>query len=209
MRRQAFSRFSCSLLVLPVLLLLLSACATAPKPAVIANTAPTTPSTVSPAIAQSVKGRISAVATDGEGKGQPFHGGFELTLDPPEGDTGQLMLLTPIGSTVAILGWTKTSAILRKPQGGVALYPSLATMLQETIGIALTPAMLRSWLMATPIDGTPVDAIGPSNFKQLGWDINYALNEDNKKPRLITLRRAATASLSQAELKLVIDEMSP
>ncbi len=192
--------------MLRVLLLLgaaaLSACAT-----VTPATSSTPPAAV--AALQSVKGRISASATDGEGKGQPFHGGFELSLDPPEGETGQLMLLTPVGSTVALLGWTKSSAILRRPQGGVELYPSLQAMLEQTIGVALSSAMLRSWLAGAPIDGVAVQSFGPGHFAQLGWDISYTLNDTTQKPRLIVMKRVANASLSAAELKLAIDEITP
>jgi outer membrane lipoprotein LolB len=183
----------------------LSACAAV---APVAPPASSTP-TVAAAALQSVKGRISASATDGEGKGQPFHGGFELSLDPPDGETGQLMLLTPVGSTVALLGWTKSSAILRRPQGGVELYPSLQAMLEQTIGVALTAPMLRSWLAGAPIDGVAVDSLGPNHFAQLGWDISYTLNDTTKKPRLIVMKRTANASLSAAELKLAIDEITP
>jgi outer membrane biogenesis lipoprotein LolB len=199
--RRRFVHFNSCLLAA-----LLTACVTAPKTAEKPDTV--TP-TVQAAMPQSAKGRISAVSTDGEGKTQPFYGNFELTLDPPQGDSGQLMLLTPVGSTVAILGWTKNSAILRKPQGGLQLYDSLQAMLSQTIGIGLTSAMLRSWLSGSPIDDVPVQSIGPGHFAQMGWDINYSLNDETKKPKLITLKRAAKGDLPQAELKLVIDEMTP
>jgi outer membrane lipoprotein LolB len=192
-------------LLTAALIAALSACATVVPP--VANTPAST--IEKPLMPQAVKGRISATATDGEGKAQPFHGSFELTLDPPEGESGQLMLLTPIGSTVAILGWTKSSAILRRPQGGVEMYPSLQDMLQQTIGISLSAAMLRNWLIGTPIDGVPIQSLGPGHFTQLGWDISTTLNEDTKRPKLITMKRAATADLPQAELRLVIDEMTP
>lgn len=160
---------------------------------------------------QTVKGRLSAYSSEPDGKVQQFHGGFELALDPPEGESGQLMLLTPLGSTAAILGWTKSSAMLRKPSsagGGVEMYESLQAMLDQTIGIALSSAMLRNWIVGVPIDNVTVQSIGPDHFSQLGWDISYTYNDETRKPKLITLKRAAYGSLPQADLKLVIDEMN-
>lgn len=185
---------------------LLSACMTVPATTTEKPTAPIQPNTSLP---EAVKGRISASTTDGEGISRPFYGNFELALDPPNGDSGQLMLLSPVGSTVAILGWTKTSAILRRPQGGVEMYASLQDMLQQTIGIALTSSMLRNWLVGSPIDNVPVQSLGPLHFSQLGWDINYTMNEASQRPKLITLKRKASADYPQADMKLVIDEVTP
>lgn len=145
------------------------------------------------------KGRISAVATAEDGKVQQLHGSFELSID---GDSGQLMLLTPLGSTVAVLAWSEDSAMLKRANGAIEAYPSARDMLERTLGTAVTPAMLRAWLYGNPIEGVPVDSIGPGRFSQLGWNVDYERGDAGRVTRLVIARDTPRP----AELRLAIDE---
>ncbi|MDE2047072.1 MAG: outer membrane lipoprotein LolB [Betaproteobacteria bacterium] len=145
------------------------------------------------------KGRISAVSTAPDGQVQQVHGSFELHID---GDSGQLMLLTPLGSTVAVLAWSHDSALLKRASGAIEPFASARDMIERTLGTPLSPNMLRAWLYGSPIEGVAVDSIGPGHFSQLGWDVSYERGDDGRVKRLLISR-----TLPQpAQLRLALDE---
>jgi outer membrane lipoprotein LolB len=160
------------------------------------------PPVAAEAAARSVaaKGRISATATNERGSTQQLSGSFELSID---GDSGQLMLLTPLGSTVAVLGWSRDGALLKRADGSVEAYASAQDMIASTLGAPVAPAMLKAWLFGTPIDGVTVDSIGPGHFSQLGWDVSFTRGDDGQVRRLLISR----STPEPAELRLVLDEV--
>ena len=79
---------------------------------------------------------------------QSFAGSFELM---GSADTGSLTLITPLGSTAAVLRWSPGLAQLddgSKSQD----YPSVAAMMQRTTGAAVPIEALFAWLNGQPSD---------------------------------------------------------
>ena len=90
---------------------------------------------------------------------QSFSAAFELRGQP---EAGQLTLLNPLGTTLAVLRWRPGSAVLeaqgREPQA----FPSLEAMLEKATGAAIPVAALFDWLagIATPVPGWEADLSG-------------------------------------------------
>ena len=91
--------------------------------------------------------------------GQSFSAGFELRGQPA---SGELTLLSPVGSTIAVLRWRPGSAVLeaqgRKPQQ----FDSLDAMVESATGAVVPVAALFDWLagVATPVPGWEPDLSG-------------------------------------------------
>ena len=98
-------------------------------------------------------GRL-ALTVEGEAS-QSFSAGFELKGAP---DAGELSLFNPLGGTIAVLGWTPGTAVLRS-NGKTRDFPSLDALAQEATGAQLPVAALFDWLAgrATPIPGWEPD----------------------------------------------------
>jgi outer membrane lipoprotein LolB len=90
---------------------------------------------------------------------QSFSAGFELRGRPAR---GELMLLNPLGGTIALLRWQPGSAVLQ-PQGREAQhFPSLEAMVEQATGAAVPVAALFDWLagVPTPVPGWVPDLSG-------------------------------------------------
>jgi outer membrane lipoprotein LolB len=98
-------------------------------------------------------GRL-ALTVEGQAS-QSFSAGFELKGAP---DAGELSLFNPLGGTIAVLGWSPGTAILRS-EGRTRQFPSLEALAQEATGARLPVAALFDWLAgrATPIPGWEPD----------------------------------------------------
>ena len=98
-------------------------------------------------------GRL-ALTVDGQAS-QSFSAGFELKGAP---EAGELSLFNPLGGTIAVLGWSPGTAILRS-EGRTRQFPSLEALAQEATGAQLPVAALFDWLAgrATPIPGWEPD----------------------------------------------------
>lgn len=115
--------------------------------------------------------------------GQSMSATFELR---GRSEAGQLTLLNPLGSTVAVLRWQPGSATLATPDREPQQFASLETMVQQATGAPLPVAALFDWLAGTP---TAVP----------GWDPDLSqLNEG----RLRATRRDPPP---QADLRVVLD----
>ena len=114
---------------------------------------------------------------------QSFAAAFELT---GAAAAGELVLFTPIGTTLAILTWSPQSALLRS-NGEVRSFDSLDALALQATGATIPIASLLDWLagVATPTAGWQADVTQLANGR-------------------ITARR--TAPLPSAELKLVLDQ---
>jgi outer membrane lipoprotein LolB len=73
---------------------------------------------------------------------QPFSGSFELRGNAR---TGELDLLTPLGSIVAQLVWSPGRATL-KSGSETRNFPSAASLIEQATGAALPPELLFAWL---------------------------------------------------------------
>lgn len=91
--------------------------------------------------------------------GQSFSAGFELRGQPA---SGTLTLLSPIGSTVAVLRWRPGSATLEAQGRQPRQFASLDAMVEEATGAAVPVAALFDWLagVATPVPGWEPDLSG-------------------------------------------------
>lgn len=73
---------------------------------------------------------------------QSFAAGFELTGNA---QAGELVLSTPLGSTLATLNWTAQTAVMRA-NGEVRHFESLDALLIQATGTAIPVATLFLWL---------------------------------------------------------------
>lgn len=90
-----------------------------------------------------------------EAQNQSFSAGFELLGTPQR---GELLLFTPLGSTLARLLWTPRQASLQQGED-TKTSDSLPALVQELTGSALPIAALFDWLQgrATQASGWEVD----------------------------------------------------
>ena len=125
-------------------------------------------------------GRL-AVRSDA-GAAQParaMSGQFELSGNA---SSGQLILTSPLGVTVARARWSDPRGATGEPSdieleanGGSAHYPTLEAMMQQAIGDQLPLAAMFDWLAGRPWPGAPVTrAPGGLAFDQLGWHVDQS-----------------------------------
>ena len=81
---------------------------------------------------------------------QSISAGFELTGTP---QTGELVLLSPLGSTLVNMAWTPHTATLRA-NGQVSQFDSLAELVQQATGTDLPVEALFLWLAGKPANQT-------------------------------------------------------
>ena len=146
------------------LIALLSACASAPKPR---------------ADARVWQGRwLLRLAGPPE---QVHQAQFELS---GQAQSGELLLISPLGSVLARLRWTPHLAELESP-GRVEQAPQLATLLQARLGVALPVPALFDWLQGRPTE-VP------------GWQVQL---QDLGQGRL----QLTHLNEPQAQLRLILD----
>ena len=109
-------------------------------------------------------------------------GGFELSGNA---QSGELRLLTPLGSTVSSLSWTPASAQLLA-QDEVRSFASLDALSRELTGAELPVAALFQWLAGR-------------NAVSAGWQADLSQLDHGR----LTARRTNPAPA--AELRLVLD----
>ena len=128
-----------------LLSLLLTACATVPKP---------------PAGASQEfgpwSGRLAVTVQDRPG--ESFAAGFELKGNP---ERGELELMSPLGGTLGLLQWQPGKATLRSNSRTME-YESLDTLVTQVAGTPIPVAALFDWLrgVETPVPGWKPDLSG-------------------------------------------------
>lgn len=87
---------------------------------------------------------------------QSFYASFELAGNA---QAGSLTLLTPIGSTVAVLRWEPGSASLQQGSRPAQQFRSLDELAERATGTAIPVASLFDWLVgkASPVTGWTAD----------------------------------------------------
>lgn len=106
---------------------------------------------------------------------------FELS---GQAQSGELLLISPLGSVLARLRWTPHLAELESP-GRVEQAPQLATLLQARLGVALPVPALFDWLQGRPTE-VP------------GWQVQL---QDLGQGRL----QLTHLNEPQAQLRLILD----
>ena len=171
------------------LALLLQACATHPPPL---------PGHV-------YSGRL-AVRTDAA-PGLPSRavsGQFELSGNA---SSGQLILTSPIGTTVARARWSDPrgsqgvpSRIELEADGATTHYATLEDMMQRAIGDQLPLAAMFDWLAGHPWPAAPVQhGAADGSFDQLGWHVDLSQFAGNQ---LIAAQRPQPAPTLHVRVKL-------
>ena len=131
-------------------------------------------------------------------------GQFELSGNA---SSGQLILTSPIGTTVARARWSDPvgtqgvpSTIELEADGGTTRYATLEDMMQRAIGDQLPLPAMFDWLAGRPWPGAPV-ARGntAATFDQLGWHVDLSQLADN---RLIDAQRPLPAPTLHVRVKL-------
>jgi outer membrane lipoprotein LolB len=164
-----------------------------------------------PPLAGSVYAGRIAVRTEASAT-QPARsvsGQFELSGTP---SSGQLILTSPIGTTVARARWSRPAGALGEPSdieleanGSTSRYPTLEAMMQQAIGDQLPLAAMFDWIAGRPWPGAPVtrDA-ATASFDQLGWHVDESRFAT---ARLIDAQRPLPAPTLHVRVKL--DEPDP
>jgi len=131
-------------------------------------------------------------------------GQFELSGNA---SSGQLILTSPIGTTVARARWSDPvgtqgvpSRIELEADGATTRYPTLEDMMQRAIGDQLPLPAMFDWLSGRPWPAAPArrSADGAS-FDQLGWHVDLSQLADN---RLIDAQRPLPAPALHVRVKL-------
>ncbi len=114
---------------------------------------------------------------------QSFSAGFELRGTP---QSGELLLYSPLGATLAQLRWAPGMAELQA-DGKRRAYPSIDALTQDATGTALPLPALFSWL-----DGRAAEVAG--------WQADLSRIADGR----LTARRSMP--LPTAELRIVLQQ---
>lgn len=171
------------------LALLLSACATHPPPLAGAFYA----------------GKLAVRSEAFESQAaRSVSGQFELSGSP---SSGQLVLTSPIGTTVARARWSRPAGARGEPtdieleaDGRSSHFDSLDAMMQQALGDSLPLAAMFDWLGGRPWPAAPVArAADGLSFEQLGWRVDLA---QFAAAQLITADRPAPPPTLHVRVKL-------
>ncbi len=126
---------------------------------------------------------------------QNFSAAFELQ---GRSESGQLRLLSPIGTEVARVRWQPglaalTAAGLERP------YATLDDLSDEVLGERVPLAALTDWIEGRPWPQAPFTATA-LGFSQMAWEVDLS----GRAERRITARRGSPPAVV---LRLVLDEM--
>ncbi|MES2090629.1 MAG: outer membrane lipoprotein LolB [Pseudomonadota bacterium] len=114
---------------------------------------------------------------------------------------GQLDLMTPMGSQVAQVRWTREGAWLQTDQGE-RYFDSLPDLSEQVLGEPLPLSALMHWAKGRPAPDLPAPIdIAPTLFEQSGWRIdtkNVAIGR-------IMAQRAATSAQRGITMRVRLD----
>jgi outer membrane lipoprotein LolB len=131
-------------------------------------------------------------------------GQFELSGNA---SSGQLILTSPLGTTVARARWSDPvgtqgtpSRIELEADGATTHYATLEDMMQRAIGDQLPLPAMFDWLSGRPWPDAPVQrSADGGSFEQLGWHVDVSQLAGN---RLIDARRPLPAPALHVRVKL-------
>ena len=131
-------------------------------------------------------------------------GQFELSGNA---SSGQLILTSPIGTTVARARWSDPAGTQGAPSrieleadGTTTHYPTLEEMMQRAIGDQLPLPAMFDWLAGHPWPAAPVQrGADGTSFDQLGWHVDLSQFAGN---RLIDAQRPLPAPVLHVRVKL-------
>jgi outer membrane lipoprotein LolB len=159
-----------------------------------------------PPLAGTVYSGRLAVRSDAldERPARSVSGQFELS---GSASSGQLILTSPIGTTVARARWSHPAGALGEPtqieleaDGATRRYATLGEMMQRAIGDQLPLAAMFDWLAGRPWPAAPSRrAADGQSFEQLGWHVDLA---QFAGAGLISAERALPAPTLHVRVKL-------
>lgn len=98
---------------------------------------------------------------------QSFTASFELQGN---GNSGELRLLSPLGTRMATAQWSPQQVRLATPAGEQS-FANLDELSRQALGEPVPLAALPDWLAGRPWAGAP-HQLQPQGFEQLGWQVN-------------------------------------
>ncbi len=108
--------------------------------------------------------RVDATASQAA---QSVTAAFELRGD---GGSGELRLLSPLGTRLATATWSPRQVLLTTPEGERA-FANLDELSQQALGQAVPLAALPDWLAGRPWAGA-AHQLQTQGFEQLGWQVS-------------------------------------
>jgi outer membrane lipoprotein LolB len=131
-------------------------------------------------------------------------GQFELSGDA---SSGQLILTSPLGTTLARARWSEPAGVHGAPskieleaEGTTSRYATLEEMMQRAIGDQLPLPAMFDWLAGRPWPDAPAQrGAADGSFDQLGWHVDLSQFTTNQ---LIDARRALPAPVLHVRVKL-------
>ena len=150
-------------------------------------------------------GRLAVRADAAPGlPARSMSGQFELSGNS---SSGQLILTSPIGTTVARARWSDPvgtqgipSKIELEADGGTTHFATLEEMMQRAIGDQLPLAAMFDWLSGHPWPAAPVQrSADGGSFDQLGWHVDLSQLAGNQ---LIDAQRPLPAPVLHVRVKL-------
>lgn len=88
------------------------------------------------------------------------------------GNTGELRLISPLGTLIAVATWAPDQARLATPDG-TKVYGDLDELSRRALGESLPLRALPDWLAGKPWPGATNQPLA-SGFEQLGWRVDLA-----------------------------------
>ena len=131
-------------------------------------------------------------------------GQFELSGNA---SSGQLILTSPIGTTVARARWSDPAGLEGAPSrieleadGATTRYATLEDMMQRAIGDQLPLPAMFDWLAGHPWPAAPAQrSADGGSFEQLGWHVDVSQLAGNQ---LIAAERPLPAPTLHVRVKL-------
>lgn len=166
------------------------------------------PPPVGGALALTAAGRLSVRIDPGPTRGsQSMSAGFEWRGD---GTRGELTLLSPLGTQLALARWSPGSALLITPEGQTR-FDTLDELAERALGERVPLMAWPDWLAGRPWPGAPAVALpasaqvsaaaaavaptpSPAGFDQLGWEVDLSRHAEGRiearrrQPPAVTVR---------------------
>lgn len=154
-----------------------------------------TPRAPQPGDAEALAGRLSVQVAAHQGQpARSVNSAFELR---GSAQRGELVLTSPLGTTLARAHWAPGRAELESSDGK-RRYPDLDSLAADTLGEALPLAALFDWLRGRAWAGAPNTRV-EGGFEQLGWRVAT----DRLADGFVTATRAAAPAVTvRARLEL-------
>lgn len=126
--------------------------------------------------------QVEASLDEAISKRQSFAASFELSGTP---QAGELRLLTPLGSTLAVIHWTPQNAVL-EARGESRSYAGLDVLTQDLLGATVPAPALFAWLQGSALAGS-------------GWQVDLSEYAQGK------VNATRIDPLPQAHLRLILE----